>query len=71
MIVPDHGFDAPWEARAFAMAVALVERLGVPWDDFRSFLMGAVADDPDRPYWESWTVALERFAASVGLPVPA
>ena len=25
-------FEAPWQARALAIAVALVERLGLPWD---------------------------------------
>ena len=29
-------FSAPWEARAFALAVALVDRLDLPWDAFRS-----------------------------------
>src|SRR5437660_112812 len=32
-------FAAPWEARAVAMAVALVDRLGLPWDEFRTRLI--------------------------------
>ena len=54
-------FDAPWQARAHAMAVLVVERTGRPWDDFRAHLIDAVADSPGRPYWESWVVALDEF----------
>jgi nitrile hydratase accessory protein len=60
-------FSAPWEGRAFALAVALVERRELPWDSFRQRLMDAIADDPDRPYYESWAVALEAFIVSLGL----
>jgi hypothetical protein len=57
-------FDAPWQGRAMAMAVLLVERRGLAWDDFRQRLIAAIADDPDRPYWESWVVALEGLSAA-------
>jgi nitrile hydratase accessory protein len=63
-------FDAPWEARALAMAVALTEKLGLEWDDFRTRLMAAIADDPDRPYYESWAVALESLVLSLELATP-
>ena len=63
-------FDAPWEARALAVAVALVEQLGLPWDAFRHRLMEAIADDPDRPYYESWGVALESLVVSLDLATP-
>ena len=36
-------FAAPWEARALALAVALVERLDLPWDAFRQRLIDAIA----------------------------
>lgn len=58
-------FDAPWQGRALAMAVLAVERSGAEWDDFRRLLIAAIADDPDRAYWESWVVALERFAGDL------
>jgi hypothetical protein len=58
-------FDAPWQGRALAMAVLLVERAGRPWDDFRQGLIRAIADDPQRPYWDSFTCALEQFAATL------
>ena len=55
-------FDHPWQARALAMAVLLVERTGRPWDDFRRLLVKAIAEEPGRPYWEHWVVALESLA---------
>lgn len=60
-------FAAPWEARVVALAVALVERLQLPWDDFRSRLITSIAAEPDRPYYESWSVALEDLALARGL----
>ena len=60
-------FAEPWEARALAMAVALTERLELPWDAFRQRLIGAVAADPDRAYYESWAAALEDLVISTGL----
>jgi nitrile hydratase accessory protein len=60
-------FTAPWQGRAFALAVALVEQLGLPWDAFRQRLIDAIAQDPDRLYYESWAVALESFVISQGL----
>ena len=60
-------FDAPWQARALAMAVSLTDGLGLPWDEFRHRLMRAIADDPDRPYYESWAVALESLVLDRGL----
>ena len=63
-------FAAPWQGRAFALAVALVERLDLPWDAFRQRLVDAIAQDPDRPYYESWAVALEALVVSLGLTTP-
>jgi hypothetical protein len=60
-VVPERPFDEPWQARAFALAVTTVDRLGLPWDTFRDHLKTAVADAPDRPYWESWLAALENL----------
>jgi hypothetical protein len=57
-------FDAPWQGRALAMAILLVERRGLTWDDFRTRLIAAIADEPGRPYWESWAVALEHLATA-------
>lgn len=54
-------FDEPWQARLFGTALATVEALGVPWDAMRDRLKAAVADDPDRPYFESFLAAFERL----------
>ncbi len=60
-------FDAPWQGRALAMAILLVEQTGVEWEDFRRHLIAAIADDPERPYWDSFADALERFADEAGV----
>jgi nitrile hydratase accessory protein len=64
-------FAAPWEARALALAVALVERLDLPWDAFRRRLIVAVTDAPGRPYYESWAIALESLVVDSGLATAA
>ena len=58
---PEQPFDEPWQARAFALAVLSVEQLGLPWDAFRDRLKTAIANNPHRPYWESWLTALETL----------
>jgi hypothetical protein len=53
-------FDAPWQARVFGLAAVLVEtRFDGDWEPFRQRLIAAIAADEARPYWESWTSALE------------
>ena len=61
-------FDAPWQARAHALAVLCVEASGREWDDFRRRLMAAIEEDGRRPYWDSWVVALDAFVAEWGPP---
>jgi nitrile hydratase accessory protein len=56
-------FDAPWQARALAMAVLVVARAGCPWNEFRRRLIAAIDEEPSRPYWDSWVAALDRFVA--------
>ncbi|HXQ18651.1 MAG TPA: hypothetical protein VN781_03385 [Acidimicrobiales bacterium] len=63
-------FDEPWQGRALAMAVLVVERSGRGWDDFRRHLIAALGEDTERPYWESWVRALDRFVRDVGLLAP-
>jgi nitrile hydratase accessory protein len=64
-------FDAPWQARALAIAVALVEQLGLPWDAFRHRLMATIAEDPHRPYYDSWAEALESLVIELDLATGA
>ena len=64
-------FESPWEARALAIAVALVDKLGLPWDAFRRRLMDEIAKDPQRAYYESWGAALESMIIDLELTTPA
>ena len=52
------------------MAVALVEKLALPWDAFRHRLMAEIANDPQRPYYESWCAALESMVIDLELTTP-
>ena len=63
-------FDAPWQGRALAMAVLAVERTGHDWDDFRAHLIASIDESPQRPYWESWVVALDLFLIEAHLVEP-
>ena len=63
-------FDAPWEGRSFAMAMALVEEGLFDWDDFRDHLIAAVQRWEARPvgeyrYYERWQEALESIVESL------
>jgi len=54
-------FDAPWQGRAFGIAVDITNRLGLDWESFRGRLTAAIDESPDRPYYESWLLALESL----------
>ena len=54
-------FEAPWQGRVFGMALAVVERLGVPWAEFQRRLIAEIAAHPDAPYYDAWLAALERL----------
>jgi nitrile hydratase accessory protein len=64
-------FDAPWQARVLAIAVAVVEKLDLPWDTFRRRLMDEIAAYPQRPYYESWAAALESMVVDMNLTTSA
>jgi nitrile hydratase accessory protein len=59
-------FDAPWQGRAFGMAVGVVERLGLEWKAFQERLIAAIAAHPDAPYYDCWVAALERLVLDYG-----
>jgi hypothetical protein len=62
-------FDAPWQSTVFALAAAVVEHaFGGNREPFRRQLIKAIAAQPGRPYWESWTTALEALVEA--LPEP-
>ncbi len=63
-------FEAPWQARGFAVAVALYDDgAGFEWSAFQERLIDAVeatapsayADDAETTYYEQWCEALERL----------
>jgi hypothetical protein len=57
-------FAAPWEGRVFGLAIETVRSLGLEWDAFRRVLVAAIAEDPARPYYESWLEALETLTVN-------
>ena len=67
-------FREPWEAQAFAMALALHERGLFTWPEWAATLSDEIkraqaAGDPDtgETYYRHWLNALERMVAAKGL----
>ena len=60
-------FEAPWQGRAFGMALAVVERLGLPWTEFQRRLIEEIDRRPEAPYWDAWLAALERLVVERGV----
>jgi len=68
-------FEAPWQARSFALAVALTEAgpdtdgvgNGRPWKTFQRRLVAEIDRDESAPYYEQWLAALERLVVEEGL----
>ena len=54
-------FAEPWEGRAFGLAFDVIRRAGLDWEELRQRLITALAEAPERPYYESWLNALERL----------
>ena len=58
--------DAPWQATVFGLAAAVVDHaFGGNREPFRQQLTKAIAAEPGRPYWESWTAALEALVETL------
>ena len=71
-------FREPWEAQAFAMAVALNERGVFEWTEWAAALAAEIktaqaGGDPDTgdTYYRHWLAALEKLVASKALASPA
>jgi nitrile hydratase accessory protein len=67
-------FREPWEAQAFALAVALHERGRFTWTEWAAALAAEIktaqaAGDPDtgETYYRHWLAALERLVAAKAL----
>ncbi|AEA23737.1 hypothetical protein Psed_1498 [Pseudonocardia dioxanivorans CB1190] len=71
-------FDAPWQRRAFGLAVALSEFGHYPWEEFQQRLIGAIGAWQDAPsdaegrweYYEHWVAALSGLVDDRGLLEP-
>ena len=67
-------FREPWEAQAFAVAVALHERGSFSWGEWTTVLgeeikRAQAGGDPDtgETYYRHWLAALERIVAEKGI----
>ena len=63
-------FQEPWEAQAFALAVALHERGVFSWPEWTQALSTAIqaeAHDDGDAYYRCWLGALERLVGEKGL----
>ncbi|MCZ6644006.1 MAG: nitrile hydratase accessory protein [Gammaproteobacteria bacterium] len=65
-------FEAPWQGRVFGMARALSEAGLYTWDEFREYLIKAIAgwereSDSDYAYYDHFLAALESLLADKGL----
>jgi nitrile hydratase accessory protein len=67
-------FDAPWQAQAFALVLALHERGAFGWTTWTQALSEAIRaaqerGDPDdgSTYWQHWLEALQAMVLSRGL----
>ncbi len=67
-------FEAPWEGRAFGMAVALNEGGLYPWRAFRDGLVEEIAHDEGAgeptTYYERWLATLEALLVQQGVVTP-
>ncbi|GAA3615684.1 hypothetical protein [Microlunatus ginsengisoli] len=61
-------FEAPWQSRVFGLCAAIVQTcFNGDREPFRRQLIAAIAAEPDRPYWDSWTTALQQLVLNAGL----
>lgn len=69
-------FAEPWQARAFGVALSLVQAQGLDWEAFRSRLIAEIGawerehrdgQGDAYEYYERWLAALERLVLERGL----
>ena len=67
-------FAAPWESRAFGVALALDDAGCINWEDFRQALIREIGEwEASHPsgqgwsYYECWLRSLERLVSGMGL----
>ena len=64
-------FEAPWEGRAFGIAVALNEDGRYDWSEFQDRLANEIAEaertNAPSTYYERWLSSLERLVLDKGM----
>ncbi len=63
-------FEAPWQAKAFALTVHLHARGAFAWSDWTAALAAERAREPEGGYYTAWLRALEALLARPGLAPP-
>ena len=71
-------FQAPWEARAFALVIKLHEHGEYVWDEFRDRLIAEIAaaeaahpdQDSGTHYYERWLTSFERLLVEKNILTP-
>jgi len=70
---PEIAFQAPWQAHAFALVLALHQQGAFTWaewtDSLGCALLGRTDDEADS-YYVAWLAALERIVCGHGLASP-
>ena len=73
---PEGVFTAPWQGRAFALAVSLARRGLLPWRRFQRELAARIEawerehpdpEDTAYPYYEIWLATLEEVLVDLGI----
>ena len=74
---PEKPFEAPWQAKAFALALHLSERGLFTWPEWTQRFAevarqnGGLADVSEADaYWRNWVLTLERIMAEKGHGAP-
>ncbi len=68
---PGHPFDAPWQAQAFALAVALHAAGAFTWAEWTDALAARLDGRPGADHWAVWLETLEALATARGYATQA
>ncbi len=67
MTDPDHPFEEPWQAQAFALTVHLHDQGHFTWNEWAGALSTQIHSGTDRTYYGHWLSALEALIAAKGI----
>ena len=60
-------FEAPWESRAFGVAIALHDAGAIDFEVFRARLIAEIGEVGEAAYYECWLRALEQVLLGLEL----